>query len=492
MSLETFPNSHEQQVIDIHTDRVLCADNELGFYHFVKLAWHTVEPNQFIDNWHIRYLCYRLQKVVQRVAALEKKDGDLIINVPPRSSKSSICTVFLNAWCWTRYPHIKFITASYSATLSETHTRKTKDVILSDWYLERWGDVFQMSQQKNTNSNYENTKLGSRLATSVGGTLTGMGAMVIICDDLINPSQSRSTAERETAIHFFRNTLSNRLDNSEIGVIILIQQRTHSEDIVGSELKQNDALYKKIIIPAEDTAPIYPAELQRFYKDGLFEPVRFSRTALEVLKSRMTDYAAQYLQKPVKVGGDILKWEWFFEFQLNDLYRYAQLKNINLAWHFALDGAYTKNKQNDPSVCLAFCIFDGKMYIRNIFRAWCSFTELLAEIPSFLKQNGYSTNSHFWIEPKANGLDLIDALRSIGVNAMKSFNPTQDKIQMVYSITPALLAQRVGILAGALWVKDFKAEIEEFPKGSHDDQIDTLVIAVIKELTFDTGILASN
>jgi predicted phage terminase large subunit-like protein len=322
-----------------------------------------------------------------------------------------------------------------------------------------------------------------------------MGGMVIICDDLINPKQSQSKADREAAASFFQNTLSNRLDNSEVGIFVLIQQRTHHEDIVGIELAQRPEMYKEIIIPAEDIAPIKPEGLRQFYKNGLFEPVRFSKKALKDIESRMTDYPAQYLQIPNKVGGDIWKWQWFFSFEMSSLLRLWELlgnRHEPLVWKFALDGAFTKDTENDPTVCVCYCEFMGRIYIRDIFRAWCSFTELLGEIPDFLQRNGYSSESYIHIEPKANGLDLIDSFVLRGINAIASYHPTKDKIQMAYSVTPSLMAKRVGYLSGAKWIKDLREEIEGFPKTAHDDQIDCIVMIIKNSIDRLSGSLATN
>jgi hypothetical protein len=346
--------------------RRLCSDDKRGFYEFFKLAWATVEAEELITNWHIEYLCYLLQKEVERIAAGEPADKDLIINIPPRSSKSMICTVMLNAWAWTKYPHLKFITVSYSATLSEKHSIKTKRVIESKWYQRHWGHVFQYSKKKNTNKEYWTDKGGMRFASSVGGTVTGDGADMVIGDDLLNPSESESKKMRQNAVDFYRETLSSRLNNPSVGLFAMVNQRTHTEDVTGKELSENPDYYTHICIPAESRYPVKPAYLEKFYTDGLFDPVRFSRKELAKLEKKMTNYAGQYGQQPTKPGGNIIKGDWFFRWTMEDLVYMASVKRERLIWHFVIDGAYTKDSNNSATVCLCYCKFNGKYWIRNV------------------------------------------------------------------------------------------------------------------------------
>jgi len=86
---------------------------EQSYYEFFKRAWREVEPAEFKDNWHIKYLCNRLQTEIERIAARQPKTKDLIIIIPPRSGKSYITSVMLCPWAWVRFPWLKFISSSY-------------------------------------------------------------------------------------------------------------------------------------------------------------------------------------------------------------------------------------------------------------------------------------------------------------------------------------------------------------------------------------------
>ncbi|NJO28579.1 MAG: hypothetical protein HC874_14315 [Richelia sp. SL_2_1] len=465
-----------KRVIALERERKLYANERDGYYYFFMAAWHTIEKKQLINAPHIKYICRILQSEVERIAKGEKKTVDIIINIPPRASKSSLCTVFLNAWVWTKYPWLKFITISYSSSLSEKHSIKTKRILESKWYQERFGHLFTLSRKKNTNREFHTSEGGMRMATSVRGTITGEGADIIIHDDLLSPLLSDSEPERKRAINFFRDTAYSRLDDPDTGVHILIQQRTHQQDVVGMELEENAEMYQLICLPAQDSFPVTPNWFRKFYFGGLLEPVRLSRKVLERLEKKMTQFAGQYGQQPSKPGGNIIQTKWFFHYELSELYVRARNKRADLIWNFVIDGAYTTKKTNSATVCICFCYFEGRWYIRSIFRDWLGFTELLDALDRFIRNNGYNSQSSIWIEPKANGLDLIDALvRLKGINASRSYSPNQDKIVAANSITPTLKAGRAGIAINSHWVGEYFKELQDFPAGGHTDQVDATV-----------------
>jgi len=457
--------------------RKLCEDPKRGFYEFFRLAWHTVEKAPLTTNWHIEYLCYILQKEVERIAAGGKRDKDLIINIPPRSTKSMITTVMLNAWAWTKYPHLKFITISYSATLAEKHSIKTKNIIESKWYQKHWGHVFRYSRKKNTNKEYWTDKGGMRFASSVGGTVTGDGADIVVGDDLLNPMESESKKQRESAVIFYRDTLTSRLNDPSIGLFCLINQRTHVEDVTGIELNDNPEFYKYICIPAESSYPIVPDLLRKFYTDGLFDPVRFPAEELRKIEKKMTNYSGQYGQQPSKPGGNIIKGDWFFRWDMENLVYLAARSQERIIWNFVIDGAYTKNSENSATVCLCYTLFNGKYWIKDLYRDWVTITEFVPELKIFLERNGYSYESMIRVEPKASGLDIIDMLTEAGYNAMQSLAP-KDKILSAHGIAPTLKTGRAGVRKGVGWAKEYFEELESFPNGSHDDQLDVTVIMI--------------
>jgi len=480
--------------LDVYRDRTFALDDVDGYWHFFRMAWHVLERRKLREGWYMKFICRQLQKEVDRIARGEAKTKDWIICQPPRTSKSSIVTVFLNAWAWTKYPHLKFITCSYSSGLSESHSRKTKKILESEWFLKRWGDKVMHPfngveheiggcrlQGKVTEMLYETSAGGERRASSVGGTLTGEGADIVIGDDLTSVKEGASKADRKAAVRFYRETMYNRLDDSLTGVRVLVQQRVNVDDVVGVELKEHRDMYHLINLPAEiiKGADVQPKRLVKLYEDGLLDAKRFPKSELLKFERVMHDYQEQYIQNPKKAGSNIWLKEWFFEWTWEELLRKVELSGERLVWHFEFDGAFTKKKSNCPTVVLAYCVIGNRAYIRAIFRKWLSFTDLIQELKAFCLKNGYNDESELRIEPKANGLDVIDAMvEYMGINAIASYSPTIDKETAASVVSPVLKAGRIGLLKDIEGGKEYFDEVEMFPQGEFADQVDCTVMVV--------------
>ena len=139
-----------------------------SLYEFVKQSWAVVEPGvPFVGSWHIETICEHLEAV---------SAGDihrLLINIPPRHSKSTIVSVMWPMWEWLTAPDQKFLCASYSGNLSIRDNLKARRLVQSPWYQERWGHLFKLAGDQNAKQRFENDQTGYRIATSVGGTATG-------------------------------------------------------------------------------------------------------------------------------------------------------------------------------------------------------------------------------------------------------------------------------------------------------------------------------
>ena len=170
---------------EIHTLFVNAEDklkSEQSFFEFFKLARKVLEPEiEYIDNWHIKYICDILEEETHRIGNKRPKKEDLIINIPPRNYKSMIVTVCWNAWAWIHYPFLKFITTSHNRELANKHSVDTRDIIRSKWYQDKWSHIFQLSEDQDVKSNFTNDKKGSRLAASVGSGITGHGGDILVC-----------------------------------------------------------------------------------------------------------------------------------------------------------------------------------------------------------------------------------------------------------------------------------------------------------------------
>ena len=214
-------------------------------YEFVKQAWHVMEPGvPFVPSWHIEEICEHLEAV---------SSGDihrLLVNIPPRHSKSTIVSVAWCAWEWIAQPEQKFLAASYSGSLSIRDNLKARRLIQSPWYQERWGHMFELSGDQNAKQRFENDKTGYRLATSVGGTATGEGGSRLILDDPHGAQDAQSETMRQTALDWFDMVWSTRLNNPKTDAMVTVMQRLHEKDISGHILEDIGG-WEHVCIPAE-------------------------------------------------------------------------------------------------------------------------------------------------------------------------------------------------------------------------------------------------
>lgn len=460
-----------------------------SFYKFSLDAFKELHNGEeLINNWHIEYLCQRLQQKAELILSGKPRDKHLIINVPPRTLKSELVNVFFSVYLWIIKDSIQFISTSYSASLSMTMNVQARRLVESDWFKAHFNNI-KISKDENTKGKFTTTAGGLRYSTSTGGTITGMGGDVIVIDDPQNPQLARSKTERDNANIFFNETLRSRLNNPSKGIFIVIMQRLHEEDLTGMLLKLDPENWDHICLPAESSDNIKPIELIENYTDGLLFPDRLSKYTLNQFRLGLGSYgySGQYEQLPSPQDGGILKSKWF-NLVNNIKDEEGNIVDLNeLNWDFFLDTAYTTKQTNDPSAMLSCTYYNNNIYIRNITTVRLEFPELIREIKDFVSNNGYTRRSMIYIEPKASGKSVVQQLHSTeGLNIMESNPPENDKISRVNSVAPVIESGRVHLLEGR-YIDPFLSECNSFPNGIHDDMVDTLVMA-IDELTQDNNI----
>ena len=291
-------------------ERVLRNALKTDFCAFMEKAFQTICPGQtFWPNWHLEAIGYALQ----RVAAGEIKR--LIILVPPRSLKSICASVALPAWLLGRDPTRRILCVSYSADLAAKHARDCRAVMMAAWYM----SLFPTTRiDKSAETEFTTTQLGFRFATSTGGTLTGRGGNIIIIDDPLKPTDAHSDARRLDLQQWVGNTLFSRLDDKNTGAIVLVMQRLHIDDLAGYLKEQGgwEVLSLPAIAEVEQEVSIGPNKVHHRRVGEVLHPDREPLAVLERLRAEMGsyDYNAQYLQAPVPLDGNMIKWEWFVFF----------------------------------------------------------------------------------------------------------------------------------------------------------------------------------
>lgn len=466
-----------------------------SLYEFVKQSWHVVEPGiQFMESWHIEEICEHLEAV--SAGEIHR----LLINIPPRHSKSTIVSVMWPAWEWITDPAQKYLCASYSSTLSTRDNLKTRRLLQSSWYQERWGHMFKFTGDQNAKQRFENDKTGYRIATSVGGSVTGDGGSRLVCDDPHGAQAAQSEAMRESDLEWFDMVWSTRLNNPKTDAMIVVMQRLHEQDISGHILNDIKG-WEHICIPAEwdgkSRKTILGAYDPRKVKGELICPDRFGEKEITMLKQLLGSYgsAGQLQQDPTPSGGGILKTKHFGLWSADD--GLPPFEYILQSY----DCAFTEKTTGDPTACTVWAMFthNGE---RNamLIDAWdehLSYPDLRAkaikdwttEYGGMSKESPHSRArrpDRILVEAKASGQSLLQDLRLAKVPAV-GYNPGKaDKISRAHQAAPTL---ELGLLwipeskknrgQPVSWAAAFLKQLAKFPVAEHDDYVDTFTQAVI-------------
>jgi hypothetical protein len=316
----------------------------------------------------------------------------LLINVPPGFMKSLLTDVFWPAWEWgpMNMPHMRYVAFSYSEGITTRDNNKMVRLVMSQAYRDLWGDRFTM--EKIGETKIENNQTGFKLATSVGGRGTGERGDRVILDDPHNVVKMESQMEREKTVRFFRESMSNRL-NDDTSAIVIIMQRLHDSDVSGDILSR-ESDYCHLMIPMRFEPMIYPAsadgertedpetgdpfegneigwidpraldtatgelltprEMAR-YEGMLAWPDRFDRKFDRDMKFEIGDYgyASQYQQSPVPRKGGILKREYWQDYVPPPSGKFPEMDFVLVS----VDTAFTEKEENDPTGCTTWGVW---------------------------------------------------------------------------------------------------------------------------------------
>jgi predicted phage terminase large subunit-like protein len=443
---------------------VLAALLRTDFGSFVWKCFNNITPGtNFLPNWHISAIAYQLMRL--QCGEITR----LLINQPPRSLKSISVSVAYVAWRLGHNPSLKFIVASYSTELAAELHRQFKMVIGSDWYKE----LFPMMRlAKDTDTEAVTTVGGGRLAISVGGSLTGRGADIIIVDDPLKAEEAQSDVARRKVNEWSTGTLLSRLNDKREGQVIVLMQRLHQDDLAGQLIE--DGNYYHLNLPAiASIDTIIPVGPQKVVVRREGEPLHPQRESLETLKNIRREigsqkFSAQYRQEPIPLGGNYIKRNW--------LKCYTKLPTqgpgdrIVQSW----DTANMTGEHNDFSVCTTWLIRDPDFYLINVFRRRLEYPDLRRKIRSIALEFGADT---ILIEKAALGHALLQDLDSDPPNQFVrpiGIVPKGDKRDRLLAHSPRIESGQVHLPTEAAWLADFLKEILGFPYSRHDDQIDSL------------------
>lgn len=451
---------------------------EESYFEFFKWSFEKLFPNEkYEDAEHIEFLCNLYQKEVERIIRKEEKEEDIIVNIPPRTSKSLITNVSLLPWMWIKDPTLPMISISFDEDLILLNAQYSKDIINTQEYQMMFGDRFKIRREYDSKGFFMNDKGGFKMSKTTGSNITGHKGVVIVVDDPQNPKTSESEVFRKQVTEYYTKSLYNRLTPINLGVRIIIMQRLHEDDLTGYLLKNNPENYRHICLPATLSQKVQPTSFVEKYKNGLLDPIRLSQKTLLGFKKTLGSrgYSGQYDQNPAPDDGGIIKPEWF------DIVRPETLtRDINQdPIHFFIDSAYTEKTENDPTAILV-CYRSGNfIYILDVVEVWMEFPQLIQFLIQYVQKFQYHPqNSKIFIEPKASGKSIAQQLRMVTMlNVVEMKPPENDKTTRAHSITPTLESRRVKLVEGS-YITKFVEQLRLFPNASHDDMVDDLVNCV--------------
>lgn len=487
---------------------------------FLAEAWPQFEGGRdFTDGWAIGAVCDHVSAVVHGYIR------DLVINIPPRMSKSSVVGVCLTPWAWLHYPTLQFFCTSYSDKLSIRDHVKARRLIQSNWYQMRWGDTFAIADDQNTKERFDNTKGGYRVASSTEGTTTGEGGDILVMDDP-NSAKDTSDAKLDSVLEWWNYVMPTRLNDLKTGRRIVVQQRVHEKDITGEILKNDvDGNWVKLILPMEFeqkrravTVKLPGKEFvwrdPRKEESELLWPERVGQKELKRLKKDLkTEYAiaGQLQQRPSPGEGGIIKKKWFQRWD------YPEPPMVDFTI-LSVDTAMSDDKSDDNrpshSAATTWGVFEHPEYkfpcviLLSMWRDIVGYPDLRKRIIRLsnhyldngplemppLKPRADRRPSMVLIEAKNNGISLIQELSRSEINVIR-FNPDKlgDKTMRVRLVTPLLESGKVYVPGLPLidkntgkyyydrprpFAQEFIEQAANFPKGESRDLVDTMTQAL--------------
>lgn len=461
---------HSKKSVKLNPNKALATLCERRFYRFFLEMWETIEAVELMPNWHIEEICNELQRSYEIWERKESQD-DILLNVPPGSSKSTIVTQLFPAWLWVKNPSIRIISSSYNADLSVSHAVKTRDCLKSEKFNRLWPDHINFKRDSDGKTDYKNTKKGQRFATSTGGTVTGMHGDFILNDDPINPKKAASEVELKNAVEFNDKTLSTRKTDKKRSVTIMIMQRLDERDPAGDWLRKQRLGMKTInhmCLPGRLSDSVRPSSLRDKYTNGLLDTNRLDEQALAKLMEDLGSYgfAGQIQQEPAPADGGIWK-KWFIPIPDHLMPSPRQMDKYGTDW----DTAYTKNESNAASAYITSGMYENKMHIDGL--GW-----MYEEIPELLKSMRLLPDPHY-VEAKASGKSIKQLLTTEKIPCIE-VDVAGDKIVRAKSAAPKAEAGMVCIRASLLdkLYNDHEQGILKFPNGFKKDLADALAQAI--------------
>ena len=431
---------------------------------FLYRVFLTLEPGSgFIPEWYIDAVLYQLERV--RRGEIRR----LIINLAPRSLKSMMASVALPAYVLGHDPTRRIICASYSSELSTKHANDFRAIITPDWYKVAF--PYTQIGVKESEGEITTSRCGFRLATSVGGTLTGRGGDTIIIDDPLKPLDALSEPKQTAANQWFRNTLLSRLDDKRTGAIVIVMQRVHMDDLTGFATETSDEweiLSLPAIAEAPQDIPLLGGRTHCRKLDDVLSPVREPLLLLHRMRRQLGSelFMAQYQQNPAPPGGAMVKRNW--------VKRYSGVPSrdsdifVRQSWDIAMKGG----PENDWSVCTTWYISlsQERYFLVDVKRIRVDYPTLKRAVVEHAR---HWNADEVVVEEAGTGTALLQELE-YEIRGLNGHKPERDKQVRMAVASVKIEAGQVFFPEDAAWLAELEAELFAFPGSKYDDQVDSI------------------
>lgn len=431
---------------------------------FTQMAFRILKGGE-APVWapYLDLICANLQEVAT---------GDtpkLIITLPPRFLKSICGSVALPAFFLGHNPSLDVMCVSYAQEIARGFGEDTRKVMAHPDYKR----LFQtrLTSERAAPRLLKTLQGGRRLATSIDGVATGLGANLLIFDDPQKAGETLSEAIRRSTNEALERTFLSRQNDPSKERIVIIMQRLHEDDFVGHALRLGD--WKLINLPAiaeKDEVWTYNTFLGRHKwrrREGeSLHPARFPVAALQVRREQSGEavWAGQYQQRPAPEGGGLVKTEWFQRRAPDTMP--TKYERVIQSW----DTAIKTKEWNDFSVCTTWGIVGDNVFLIDVYRARHQYPDLRDAVMALAARYRPET---VLIEDRASGSQLLQELPRLGLQICQAIEPERDKQMRMSSQTAILANGFVHVPDGAPWLAEYLYEMSVFPNGRHDDQVDS-------------------
>lgn len=491
-----------EELLDLEIIQMALALRSLREY--VRQSWAVIEPETpFIPGFHIDAICDHLEAVVTR------QIKRLVINVPPRHTKSIVTSVCFPTWAWIdpqafdgtahhaqpRGPHLRFLCASYAQSIATRDALRSRRVLESSWYQARWGKHFEITSDQNEKMRYENDRTGYRIATSVGGSATGEGGDLLLIDDPHKIEEGSSETIRQQVLDWFDQVWSTRLNDPNRSAMVIIMQRLHEHDLTSHVLARGG--WERLTLPTEYRPTSYATAIgftdPRREPGALLNPQRFGPEAVAQAKRDLGvyGYAGQHQQEPAPLEGGRVKRVWFrywhrpgtdpgpVAVRTADGIMMVPSVSVPDRWDDLIQSWDMTFKDSDHGMHRRRADVDfvagglwgrqgADKYLLDVEHDRMDFPTTLARFRAFCHR--YPESRAKLVEDTANGPAIIATLRH-EISGIVPVKPQGGKAARLAAVSAQIEAGNVYLPhpAQCAWTENVIYEMTAFPRAAHDD-----------------------